>query len=251
LAGSRLAGILHKSMDTIPSKSTLRRNTVITQIVASPGQPTKNEVQKNTLACFEGLVDLVQGMKVVHQVLMLDELKVEERPRWDDKTNMILGTCREHGKNTSLEFNSKHEAELLVKALQAGDVHLAVEVRIVVRNDSDFIIILTLLYYQATVGALGIMTSERRIYSARPVLISGSCKRESGSEHARLVRTTLDGIRATKLRTICIASDGESRRGEALILETFKHELDSNSPIYQYLGRGPSLCAACTSPSKK
>lgn len=59
---------------------------------------------------------------------MFDELKVEERPRWDDKSNMILGVCREHGKHTSLEFTSKNEAELLIKSIREGDVHLAVEV---------------------------------------------------------------------------------------------------------------------------
>ena len=59
---------------------------------------------------------------------MLDELKVEERPRWDDKTNKIQGTCREHSENESLAFTSKHEPELLMDALHKGEVHLAVEV---------------------------------------------------------------------------------------------------------------------------
>jgi hypothetical protein len=85
------------------------------------------------------------------------------------------------------------------------------------------------------VGALGIMTSESCVYSARPVLISGSCKQESELEHAKLIKTTLDGVSATKLRIVCIASDGESRRGEALINLTFKRQLDPDSPIFPYL----------------
>jgi hypothetical protein len=79
------------------------------------------------------------------------------------------------------------------------------------------------------------ISSESRVYSARPILVSGSCKRESGYEHAKLIRTTLDGISVNKLRTVCIASDGESRRGEALIIETFKRKLYPTSPIYRYL----------------
>jgi hypothetical protein len=127
LGGARVAGIAHKAMG-LPSLSTLRRQTIIAPITVSPSQPTRQEVQDNTSACLESIADVVESLGVVHQVLMLDELKVEERPRWDDRTNTILGPCREHGKNTSLEFNSRHEAELLMEALRAGDVHLSVEV---------------------------------------------------------------------------------------------------------------------------
>jgi len=28
---------------------------------------------------------------------MFDELAVEKRPQWDDKSNKVLGVCREHG----------------------------------------------------------------------------------------------------------------------------------------------------------
>jgi hypothetical protein len=38
----------------------------------------KKEVQKNVSACFEGIADVVGRERIVHQVLMLDELKVEE-----------------------------------------------------------------------------------------------------------------------------------------------------------------------------
>jgi hypothetical protein len=51
----------------------------------------------------------------------------------------------------------------------------------------------------------------------------------------RLIRTALDEIHAMKLRTVCIASDGESRRGEALINLTFKRQLDPDLPIFPYL----------------
>jgi hypothetical protein len=130
LGGSRVAAIAHKALD-LPSISTLRRKTVVTPIVVSPRQPVKKEVEKNVSACFEKIVDVVEAKRIVHQVLMLDEIKVEERPRWDDKTNMILGPCREHGEKTSLEFNSRHEAELLVEALCTGEVHLAGKVQFI------------------------------------------------------------------------------------------------------------------------
>ena len=64
----------------------------------------------------------------MHQVLILDELKVEERPRFNNKSNKIVGPCREHGKKTSLEYNSEKEVELLLDAIKKGDVHLAIEI---------------------------------------------------------------------------------------------------------------------------
>jgi hypothetical protein len=62
-------------------------------IVASPGQLTKAEVEMNVATCLEGIEDIVKSQGVVHQILMLHELKVEERPWWDNKSNMILGVC--------------------------------------------------------------------------------------------------------------------------------------------------------------
>ena len=66
-------------------------------------------------------------------------------------------------------------------------------------------------------------------------MVSGSCKRESGFEHANLIRNAITGSRKTTLRTICISSDGESQHGEALILLTFKHPLHETSPIHGLL----------------
>jgi hypothetical protein len=90
-------------------------------------------------------------------------------------------------------------------------------------------------FVQATVGALGVLSGETRVYGARPILISGSCKRESGLEHAALINAAYHACHKTNLRTICIASDGESRRGEALVRLTFKRELVPTSPIYDSL----------------
>jgi hypothetical protein len=83
------------------------------------------------------------------------------------------------------------------------------------------------------------LCEDNRIYPGRPVLVSGDCKRESGEEHAEVIRTVLTGVNAlqdkTKLRIVSIASDGETRRGLAFILLTFKTPLLRNSPIYPIL----------------
>lgn len=98
---------------------------------------------------------------------------------------------------------------------------------------------LTYFGTKATVGALGILCKDNRIYPGWPILVSGDCKRESGEKHAAIIQTVLNGINElqanTKLRIVSIASDGESRRGSAFILLTFKSPLSQNSPIYPIL----------------
>ncbi|KAF8058599.1 hypothetical protein FPV67DRAFT_1565461 [Lyophyllum atratum] len=219
LGGARVAHIAHRALG-LPSLSTLRRHSLIPQLLVSPSAPTLLEMETNIANGFAPLFDALESRHVVHQVLMLDELKIEERPRVDPETNKIVGICREHGYKTSLEFNSEKEIELLLRGIKEKEIHFATE---------------------ATVGAIGVLSSETHLYSARPVLVSGSCKRETGAEHATLVDTAYRASKKTKLRTVSIASDGESRRGEALVRLTFKQSLSPNSPIYDLLSPLPLL----------
>ncbi|KAF8064366.1 hypothetical protein FPV67DRAFT_1672080 [Lyophyllum atratum] len=78
-------------------------------------------------------------------------------------------------------------------------------------------LVLTIIRFgiqRATIGALGVLSNNRRIYPARPVLISGDCKHETGRQHAEMIQTLLDGVNskrpATKLRIMPIGSDGET-----------------------------------------
>ncbi|KAJ7312727.1 hypothetical protein DFH08DRAFT_821893 [Mycena albidolilacea] len=45
-----------------------------------------------------------------HWVLMLDEIMVEKRMRWENKANMILGTCREHSEKAGLLIGNSPDA---------------------------------------------------------------------------------------------------------------------------------------------
>jgi len=128
LGGGRVAEFAHRSLD-LPSLRTLRRNTIVSSIFASMAFPTVLEIQQNTHTCVDSIADLLGDTRVVHQILMFDELKVEERLHWDDKTNMIQGVCREHGKVASLEYTSRHEVDLLFDMLEQEKVHFSTNVR--------------------------------------------------------------------------------------------------------------------------
>jgi hypothetical protein len=224
LGGARVAEFAHRSL-SLPSVTTIRRNTVLQPLVVSPSVPTAAEIEENITLCRSGLVSadnssLESGASVVHQVLMLDELAVERRIRWDDSTNKFLGLCREHSHEIPLEFTSERELDILCDAISNNKVHLASE---------------------ATVAGLGALSEIPREYSVRPIMFSGTCKRERGPHHARVIQTILDAANTVNMRkkssyrTVCIASDGEAKRGDALVILTMSSQLSASSPIYGQL----------------
>ena len=58
------------------------------------GESKDLEIEMNVVSCFEGIFETFESQNIVHQILMLDELKVEECLHVDEETNMILGPCR-------------------------------------------------------------------------------------------------------------------------------------------------------------
>jgi hypothetical protein len=136
LGGARVANIAHRIFGT-PSVSVVRTRTTIPQIFPSPAFPTRFEIEHNIAACFEGLLDIIgPSEQCAHAVLMFDELAVEKRPWWDDKSNKILGVCREHGRRTSLEFTSEDDLDVLWEELKSDKIHLAHEVSVYVNCPS-------------------------------------------------------------------------------------------------------------------
>ncbi|KAF5376672.1 hypothetical protein D9615_007901 [Tricholomella constricta] len=221
LGGNRVAEIAHRSLG-LPGITTLRKRISVVPLIPSPGRPTIEEISTNVKSTFAPVLDILRpqtgGAANRHAVLMLDEIATEKRIRWDSRTNQFLGLCREHAYNVSLEFGSERDMEELFLSLDDGGVHYASE---------------------ATVGALGVLSDNHQIYAARGILISGDCKRENGEAHAEVLQTIIDGVDqqkdSTKIRIVSVASDGETRRGSALVNLTFKYILSPESPLYALL----------------
>ena len=143
-------------------------------------------------------------VKERHQVLMLDEIAIEKRPRWDDRTNMILGMCREHSKAIPLEFNTEKELDLLCDGLDNGSIHLA------------------------SAGLCKCETGPQHATFIRTIL--------EASEYTSLKsQTGLQDSGKPHYRTVSIASDGESKWRDALVDVTMRHKLSVQSPIYSKL----------------
>ena len=98
---------------------------------------------------------------------------------------------------------------------------------------------------KATIGAIGLLCSNSRLYCVRPFLISGSYKKESAEDHAVLIQTALNAINQLKtlcnIHVVCIALDGEAKWGKSLLQLAFKQTLSASSPIYPWLSACPLL----------
>jgi hypothetical protein len=148
LGGVHVAQFSHQSL-ALPSLMTIRHQTVLPALVVSPSIPTVAEVKLNIAACYSSFhsvsgacfggtaqdsidldkdSDLRQPNRIIHQVLMLDELATEKHARWDDMHNKFQGTCREHNSQIPLDFTSERELDLLCEAIENDEVHLATEV---------------------------------------------------------------------------------------------------------------------------
>lgn len=68
---------------------------------------------------------------------------------------------------------------------------------------------------KVTIGTIGLLCSNSRLYCVRPFLISGSWKKESAEDHAVLIQTALNVINQLKTLCntciVCIASDGKAK----------------------------------------
>ncbi len=228
LGGACVVEFAHRSL-SLPSITTIQHNTVLQPLIVSPSMPTVTEIEENITLCYSGLPGVGNtldsgkssgGLQVVHQVIMFDELAIEQCICWDDLTNKFLGICREHGHEIPLKFTSERELDFLCDVISNNTVHLASE---------------------ATVAGIGALSEIPREYSVRPIMFSGTCKRETGLHHARVLQMVLDAANKVKVQknctyhTICIASDGEAKRGDTFVILTMSSQLSASLPIYGQL----------------
>ncbi len=98
-----------------------------------------------------------------------------------------------------------------------------------------------LIFVKATVAAVRILSSDPRMYTAWLIMFSGTCKKEKSNEHAQLIKLVLSACDRQKSQhnvayhTICIASDREAKRGDALVILTMTSDLSEDSLIYAQL----------------
>lgn len=125
LGGACVASLVHQALGA-PALSMLHTAARSTVASLSPlaGFPSKSEIQHNIRAAFKNSC----GNTGCGYVLMVDEIKVEERMQWDPSNNKVLGLCWEHTGHVGLEFCLMSNARALVHGILCGDMHHASEV---------------------------------------------------------------------------------------------------------------------------
>jgi hypothetical protein len=123
LGGARVASLAHQSLGG-PAVSTLRRGSALVPLSPSVGIPSKDEIRHNLQAAFKS----PHGEVGCGYVLMIDEIKVEERLRWDPSSNKILGLCREHTQKIGVEFCSVNDVKAITQGILCAEIHYATEV---------------------------------------------------------------------------------------------------------------------------
>ena len=138
LGGAQVADVTHHIFGT-PAVSTIRKCTIIPQITTSPSFPTSYEIGCNIATSFKPICELLGAMtqNMLHAVIMFDEISVERCPHWDDKTNKILGVCREHRQGTNLEFTSEEDLQTLWEEVQCEKIHMAHKVSLATHSFID------------------------------------------------------------------------------------------------------------------
>lgn len=127
IGGRAAADLAYNTLGT-PSVDTAKRHISTNPLVSSASFPTQAELRYNLNACYPNTAQKATASVIKGMTLQIDEIKIQERLRWDPKSNQILGVCREHGSQCSLEFRSMHQADDLLDCLQKNVVHLATEV---------------------------------------------------------------------------------------------------------------------------
>jgi hypothetical protein len=210
-----------------PSLSTLRSRKITPELIVSLRSPHESEISVNItsfLGSATGRKPPVNSK--VGQVLMIDGVALEEVGRYDLKRNGVLGLCREHSQGLKLEVDTLNDL---------GRIKLALHEEHTCHFGKD----------GTVVGIAPITGSDN--YFVSPIILSGSCKSEKGTDMApwvtKLIETYAkhpDGERRHG-PIQCIATDGESCFRKLRTILCRSELLPNDNPLSNILSKLPGL----------
>ncbi|KAJ6489801.1 hypothetical protein C8R45DRAFT_901419 [Mycena sanguinolenta] len=228
LGGPAAAELAHRCLG-LPSINATKDHIATVPLVASAKAPTRTEMLHNLDVAFPAPLPTAPGSLLGPGFqIMVDEIKVEGRMRWDPRSNMILALCREHTAKFELQFIGMAQAEAVHEGLLAKKIHLASE---------------------ATVAAVSSFSDVPRRNIAHPFIIAPTCKQEKADEQKLILLASRDAVeeRATHIggRLYSISSDGDGKRRNAALAITFNRILDQNGSLFKKLGDLPLFDYHC------
>ncbi|KAJ7159799.1 hypothetical protein C8R43DRAFT_820425, partial [Mycena crocata] len=179
--GPKLCYAISKALN-LPSVRSVQSKAVFPTIRPCVAFPTRKEIDENILSVHETRVLWADNTLLPRRgcSLLIDEMALEHRPRYDSDRDAVVGFSRVDAASCEMYNPTEDSLGAMVDALREGTLTRATE---------------------ATVAAIAPFHSEH--YTPVPLMISGTCKRET------------DPLQ-TKWLNIIIAAWKESPHGEAL-----------------------------------
>lgn len=217
IGGPKLLFALNRSL-SLPSYRTIGRHRKVPQLLPSILAPSLADVTKNISVFFsheERPVSTLAG-----HTLLIDGVALEEKCRYLRSSDSVIGLCREHAGELDLHVQSMQSILSIDEAVHAEvpRAHYSSE---------------------ATVAALAPFRSSN--YSAIPLVLSGSCKAETGMDMAKWVMNAIhawnnhpDGA-AARGPLWSIATDGEATMRLCRFTLCMSHELSASTLLHSLL----------------
>ncbi|KAI0027276.1 hypothetical protein K488DRAFT_91062 [Vararia minispora EC-137] len=120
LGGARVLNIAHQVSGML-STSTIHHHISLVSIIPSATHPTCAEAEANVMAAFKPVRQVIEAAaegdvteaRVLHGALLIDEIAVMKRLRYDDRTNKIISLCRDCEVGEGREFVSEKDLDVL------------------------------------------------------------------------------------------------------------------------------------------
>lgn len=172
LGGPRLLYALSKG-DRYPSVTTVAQKYRIPRLIPSVAVPLRREISDNITAFFGSGGKMAPSLTtpLPGHILMIDGVAINEVCRYDVDRNCILGLCREHSHTVNTQVSSLETVMAVEKALHEDK---------------------TCCYGKdASVVAIGPYADSTH-YTPVPIVVSPSCKKETGSELLQWIKTMIN-----------------------------------------------------------
>jgi hypothetical protein len=232
IGGPRLAFAVSKALH-LPSISTVHDRLNLPHLLPSIGFPTRDEILKNIESYFGSHMLQSSSHPKSGVSLMIDEVAIEPRPRYDVHQDAVVGICREHANEGALRHLSTRGDSLNTlldtqTLLDSGGCHRATE---------------------ATMAAIARFGQSN--YNPTVILASGTCKTEKTGDQTRWIDLLLKCWKESPygeavhgdIWSIC--TDGDSKRRRALFQLCMTSTLPESSDLFRLIGHLPLLNLCC------
>ncbi|KAK1235331.1 hypothetical protein PQX77_001450 [Marasmius sp. AFHP31] len=217
LGGAGAVFALNHSHVALPSLSTIQPYRRLHSITPCTHGIKLTDVMDNVDSIF---ANIPAAAGEVGNNLMFDEVATTPKVDWVPETDEMIGFCMEDVRvlSTVKVGRDTRNVEAAVGLVKEEKVHIGRE---------------------ATVGAITRLDSTN--YSAKPILVAGTCKHGSWKEHINKILTTLEGWnRAPSGRkkhgpVYNICTDADAARRAALFVVCMCCKIDEKHPLWKKL----------------